>query len=309
MKNKYSKLNPKISPDLLKIDKKFRKKSRQFIPKLFLALTFLGTGYKIYLENKTLTPELPYKDDQKIPTDKIPSYNELEMNLAKQSYLNLITLLNEKASYYNINLKDYELYNIAFDEVTQNITFIFENNNNFVNLEFNIPFSELQNKINENKSISDQLSSLYVLLKNSSIQNTPIIQKLNLEEVEFYKNLFPDFKLKSISEEKISYGDDRTTEPNNFVNGRDYIYYKLYGNSGLNEEYFASITIAITKDNYEILEIENLKVYLFNNKNNEKIIKNTIIQENNNILNYLNNEIKNIKNNIKNPKTTNFLLQ
>lgn len=296
MKKKYTKkLEVFYNPDLCKLDKKFKKK-RYFLPKLFLGIIALRFGTEIVINNTTKQPTLPHNDTQKLPDDFNQSVNA-EYVLAKQSYNNLINILTEKANFYNINLTDYELYNIAYDNVSNKTLFIFTNNLNAVTLEFDFSEEDIKNCILENSTLCDRISSLYVLVKSSTLSTIPTINFLSDELKIFYFENFENFDVKFISEPTISIGDERKTDPQDFVTGRDYVYYKVYGTTKTeNGDYFSTITVAITKDNYDILEIKNLQDYYINNGENPRLIINQTSQYDDNVLKELNKQINTIKN-------------
>lgn len=294
MKKKYSKkLDILYNADLIKLDKKIKRKTSLFFPKFFIALSIFRIGSEIIIDNITEQPPLPYDDSQKIPMDNLPSYEDLQLHLAKQSYANLINILNEKAMFYNVDLSSYDLYSIAYDEVSQNTVFIFKNNEKFINLEFDFSQEEIKQCVNNHNLLCDKLSGLYVLAKSNTLKNIPTISQV---DNNIQGSVFQDFTVMSISQSTLSIGDERTYDPHNFVAGRNYMYFNIYGRVENNEQsYFSTITVAITEDNYEILEIENLQDFFIKDPKNPKLIINTTSQYEETVLKELNLEINKIK--------------
>lgn len=274
--------------------KKLKKNNKRFVnivPKCLVAITFCLGGKQVYQDYKN-AHALPYNDGQEIPVVD-ENITEEELAMAVSVYKNLINKLIQDAAKLQVNVyEDSYIKFLLYDEMTSTVDIVLESeNHNHTHLKY---LSE-DTKFREG-SLLDQLSQLFVLIKNSSLIDLP-------QQNSFEKNL--NTKLMEIGEENVNYfansktqfssGSSRTEiQHSGIVAGRDYYYFNVYGMAQKDgQDYNVVTSIAIKSDDYEILEITDLVDYYKNNTNDSVFVINTLLQEKIYFLDMLNNEITN----------------
>lgn len=260
--------------------KKLKENNKRFVnvvPKCLIAIMFCLGGKQVYQDYKN-THALPYNDGQETPVvDENITKEELAM--AVSVYKNLINKLIQDAAKLQVNVyEDSYIKFLLYDEMTSTVDIVLENdNNNYTHLKY----LSKDTKFREG-SLLDQLSQLYMLVKNSSLIDLPqqnsFAEKLNNKLVDI-DDLNVDYFANS--ETQFSDGSTRTeTQHNGIVPGRDYYYFNVYGTAQKDgHDYNVVKSIAIKSDDYDILGITNLIEYFKAHNNDSVFVVNTLLQE------------------------------
>jgi hypothetical protein len=263
----------------------FPKIRRRRFLKTVIALSFFIGGN--ILNNKiNYEKPLPYKDNQELPQASNQNNNEIieeiEMQFALEAYEHLLKQLYQKSFNLGVPLtNDYLIKIISYDNMTDTIEVVLQNENKTVVLKF--PSKDLEKIVmQENLTLSDQISELAILLNSPLLElpavnsfNSSLNQKLNnkvASGIKYYANTNVQF----------SDGNDRNElMSENLLQGRDYHFFNVYGKGYKNNvEYDVVTIVSMTADDYEILGAPALIDYYLNNPEDSRFTVNIFYQEN-----------------------------
>lgn len=265
-------------------------KKHRLIKALILVSFFVGAKELAFPKN---TNSLPYNDNQSIPPVNPGSLTSQELELAKQAYAHLLSVLYTKCQNMGISLESgYLIEIVAYDYMNDSIDVILQKDNDAIHLTFSS--ERLSDRsVNLGKgSPSDQISALTNML-NVPLLAVPVKTKLSgVLSSTLKNNISANVNHFARTGVGFSNGDLRTeNEEYGLIAGRDYYYFNVYGTGKKDgADYNVVTTVAMKADDTEILEVNNLIEYYIASPDDERFVINMLYQESLQTLKMLNEQ-------------------